>query len=173
MEMARSRGCRVVVFVVVGEKEKERAGANTHARSLDHSSFTLATTTTNGNTTTTTLPPNTHTTHTTTQVNFPRTPRIRKRWLLRRVAELLIFTGLFLFIINQYVTPTVQVRLRLSLSLRVWVEWTRLGSVCALAHGCGRARSFLTVRFVVKTHTITPTSLQHHLINNNNTNDNT
>jgi len=44
------------------------------------------------------------------QVNFPRTQRIRKRWLMRRVAELLIFLGLFLFIIQQYVTPTVEVR---------------------------------------------------------------
>ena len=44
------------------------------------------------------------------QVNFPRTPRIRKRWLLRRVSELAIFLGLFLFIIQQYVHPTVEVR---------------------------------------------------------------
>jgi diacylglycerol O-acyltransferase-1 len=42
------------------------------------------------------------------QVNFPRTPRIRKRWLMRRVAELSIFLGVFIFIIQQYVTPTVE-----------------------------------------------------------------
>jgi hypothetical protein len=46
------------------------------------------------------------------QVNFPRTQRIRKRWLFRRMTELAIFLGLFLFIIQQYVTPTVEVSWR-------------------------------------------------------------
>jgi diacylglycerol O-acyltransferase-1 len=40
-------------------------------------------------------------------VNFPRSPRIRKRWLMRRVSELLVFTGLLLFIANQYMEPAV------------------------------------------------------------------
>jgi hypothetical protein len=35
------------------------------------------------------------------QVNFPRSKRIRKRWLLRRLAELAVFTGIMLFITNQ------------------------------------------------------------------------
>lgn len=41
------------------------------------------------------------------QVNFPRSPRVRKRWLLRRVLELAAFTGLLLFIANQYLEPAV------------------------------------------------------------------
>lgn len=41
------------------------------------------------------------------QINFPRSPRVRKRWLLRRVLELAAFTGLLLFIANQYLEPAV------------------------------------------------------------------
>lgn len=40
-------------------------------------------------------------------MNFPRSPRVRKRWLLRRVLELAAFTGLLLFIANQYLEPAV------------------------------------------------------------------
>jgi diacylglycerol O-acyltransferase-1 len=32
---------------------------------------------------------------------------VRKRWLLRRVLELAAFTGLLLFIANQYLEPAV------------------------------------------------------------------
>lgn len=35
------------------------------------------------------------------QVNFPRSPRIRKRWLLRRFAELAVYCGLVAFLGNQ------------------------------------------------------------------------
>jgi diacylglycerol O-acyltransferase-1 len=41
------------------------------------------------------------------QVNFPRTERIRKRWLLRRLAELAVFLGLLLFMANQYLAPAI------------------------------------------------------------------
>lgn len=41
------------------------------------------------------------------QVNFPRTARVRKRWLMRRVFELACFTGLLLFLANQYLEPAV------------------------------------------------------------------
>ncbi|KAF8065886.1 DGAT1C [Scenedesmus sp. PABB004] len=41
------------------------------------------------------------------QVNFPTTPRIRKRWLLRRLVELACFCGLLLFMANQYLEPAV------------------------------------------------------------------
>ena len=43
----------------------------------------------------------------TCQVNFPRTERIRKRWLLRRLAELAVFLGLLLFMTNQYLAPAI------------------------------------------------------------------
>ncbi|KAI8469478.1 MAG: MBOAT, membrane-bound O-acyltransferase family-domain-containing protein [Monoraphidium minutum] len=56
------------------------------------------------------------------QVNFPRSPRIRKRWLMRRCTELAIFFGLFFFIIQQYVTPTVENSQRALLSS----DWPRL-----------------------------------------------
>jgi hypothetical protein len=39
------------------------------------------------------------------QVNFPRSDRVRKRWLARRVAELLIGVGLALVIVDQYMAP--------------------------------------------------------------------
>jgi hypothetical protein len=35
------------------------------------------------------------------QVNFPKSDRIRKRWLLRRLLELACFSGLWLFMANQ------------------------------------------------------------------------
>lgn len=34
-------------------------------------------------------------------MNFPTTPRIRKRWLMRRFIELACFFGLMLFIVTQ------------------------------------------------------------------------
>ncbi|KAH7290991.1 hypothetical protein KP509_30G071900 [Ceratopteris richardii] len=42
------------------------------------------------------------------QASYPRTNRIRKRWVFRQVVKLLIFTGLMGFIIEQYVNPTIQ-----------------------------------------------------------------
>lgn len=55
------------------------------------------------------------------QVNFPRTDRIRKRWLLRRLLELACFTGLLLFIANQYLEPAVSNAMR-PLSESDWVR---------------------------------------------------
>jgi hypothetical protein len=64
------------------------------------------------------------------QVNFPRSPRIRKRWLLRRVVELAAFTGLLLFIANQYLEPAVSNAMK-PLSQSDW--WRVLERVLKLA----------------------------------------
>lgn len=57
----------------------------------------------------------------TLQVNFPRTPRVRKRWLMRRVFELACFTGLLLFISAQYLEPAVSNAI-MPLSQSDWVR---------------------------------------------------
>lgn len=41
------------------------------------------------------------------QVNFPRSSHIRKKWLARRVVELVIMTTLLSIIIHQFILPTV------------------------------------------------------------------
>lgn len=41
------------------------------------------------------------------QVSYPRTQRVRKRWLFRRVVEWLFYQALTLFIVEQYMIPTV------------------------------------------------------------------
>jgi hypothetical protein len=41
------------------------------------------------------------------QMEYPRTERIRKRWLLRRICELVVFIGLMLFLVDQYVEPAI------------------------------------------------------------------
>lgn len=41
------------------------------------------------------------------QVNYPRSKRLRKRWLVRRCMELVFFSGLLLFIVDQYIVPAV------------------------------------------------------------------
>lgn len=41
------------------------------------------------------------------QTGFPRSERLRPRWLLRRFAELIFMAGLQLFLVEQYVLPTV------------------------------------------------------------------
>lgn len=42
------------------------------------------------------------------QPSYPRTPSIRKGWLVRQVIILIIFTGLMGFIIEQYINPIVK-----------------------------------------------------------------
>ncbi|XP_019443014.1 PREDICTED: diacylglycerol O-acyltransferase 1-like isoform X2 [Lupinus angustifolius] len=42
------------------------------------------------------------------QPSYPRTPSIRKGWLLRQIVKLIIFTGVMGFIIEQYINPIVQ-----------------------------------------------------------------
>ncbi|XP_014448748.1 diacylglycerol O-acyltransferase 1 [Tupaia chinensis] len=42
------------------------------------------------------------------ELNFPRSPRIRKRFLLRRLFEMLFFTQLQVGLIQQWMVPTVQ-----------------------------------------------------------------
>lgn len=42
------------------------------------------------------------------ELNFPRSPRIRKRFLLRRVLEMLFFTQLQVGLIQQWMVPTIQ-----------------------------------------------------------------
>eukprot|EP01006_Ploeotia_vitrea_P023723 TRINITY_DN56314_c0_g1_i1.p2 TRINITY_DN56314_c0_g1~~TRINITY_DN56314_c0_g1_i1.p2 ORF type:complete len:578 (-),score=250.57 TRINITY_DN56314_c0_g1_i1:2-1735(-) len=46
------------------------------------------------------------------QLVYPRTPRVRMRFVVRRVAEMLFCIGLMLFLVKQYVEPTVQNTLR-------------------------------------------------------------
>jgi diacylglycerol O-acyltransferase-1 len=42
------------------------------------------------------------------QFHYPRTERIRKTWLLKRIGELLIGISLFLIMVMQYMTPLIQ-----------------------------------------------------------------
>ncbi|KAF1887533.1 hypothetical protein Lal_00040587 [Lupinus albus] len=42
------------------------------------------------------------------QPSYPRTPSIRKGWLLRQIVKLIIFTGVMGFILEQYTNPIVQ-----------------------------------------------------------------
>lgn len=42
------------------------------------------------------------------ELNFPRSPRIRKRFLLRRILEMLFFTQLLVGLIQQWMVPTIQ-----------------------------------------------------------------
>lgn len=63
-------------------------------------------------------------------MNFPRSPRVRKRWLLRRVFELAAFSGLLLFIANQYLEPAVSNAMK-PLSQSDW--WRVLERVLKLA----------------------------------------
>uniref|UniRef100_A0AAQ5X1W4 O-acyltransferase n=1 Tax=Amphiprion ocellaris TaxID=80972 RepID=A0AAQ5X1W4_AMPOC len=42
------------------------------------------------------------------QLNFPRSPRIRKRFLMRRLFEMLFFTQLLVGLIQQWMVPTIQ-----------------------------------------------------------------
>ncbi|XP_077022623.1 diacylglycerol O-acyltransferase 1 isoform X2 [Tamandua tetradactyla] len=42
------------------------------------------------------------------ELNFPRSPRIRKRFLLRRIFEMLFFTQLQVGLIQQWMVPTIQ-----------------------------------------------------------------
>ncbi|XP_018887721.1 diacylglycerol O-acyltransferase 1 isoform X2 [Gorilla gorilla gorilla] len=42
------------------------------------------------------------------ELNFPRSPRIRKRFLLRRILEMLFFTQLQVGLIQQWMVPTIQ-----------------------------------------------------------------
>lgn len=41
------------------------------------------------------------------QMEYPQTQRIRKRWLSRRLIELVVFMGLLLFLVDQYVEPAI------------------------------------------------------------------
>ncbi|XP_022732576.1 diacylglycerol O-acyltransferase 1C-like isoform X5 [Durio zibethinus] len=42
------------------------------------------------------------------QPSYPRTPAVRKSWVVRQSIKLIIFTGLMGFIIEQYINPIVQ-----------------------------------------------------------------
>lgn len=42
------------------------------------------------------------------QLGYPRSHHIRKGWLLRQLVKLVVFTGLMLFIIEQYINPTIR-----------------------------------------------------------------
>ncbi|XP_059705115.1 diacylglycerol O-acyltransferase 1 [Haemorhous mexicanus] len=42
------------------------------------------------------------------ELNFPRSPRLRKRFLLRRLCEMLFFTQLLVGLIQQWMVPTIQ-----------------------------------------------------------------
>nr|XP_041569966.1 diacylglycerol O-acyltransferase 1-like [Taeniopygia guttata] len=42
------------------------------------------------------------------ELNFPRSPRLRKRFLLRRLCEMLFFTQLQVGLIQQWMVPTIQ-----------------------------------------------------------------
>ena len=41
------------------------------------------------------------------QMSYPRNPTIRVSWLLRRIAEMFIYLSLMIFLIEQYITPSV------------------------------------------------------------------
>ncbi|XP_007012779.2 PREDICTED: diacylglycerol O-acyltransferase 1 isoform X1 [Theobroma cacao] len=42
------------------------------------------------------------------QQSYPRTPAVRKSWVVRQFIKLIVFTGLMGFIIEQYINPIVQ-----------------------------------------------------------------
>ncbi|XVF35050.1 hypothetical protein REPUB_Repub18cG0111500 [Reevesia pubescens] len=42
------------------------------------------------------------------QPSYPRTPAVRKSWVVHQFIQLIIFTGLMVFIIEQYINPIVQ-----------------------------------------------------------------
>ncbi|XP_038711251.1 diacylglycerol O-acyltransferase 1A-like isoform X2 [Tripterygium wilfordii] len=42
------------------------------------------------------------------QISYPRTPYVRKGWVVRQFVKLIIFTGFMGFIIEQYINPIVQ-----------------------------------------------------------------
>ncbi|XVF48980.1 hypothetical protein PTKIN_Ptkin03bG0231700 [Pterospermum kingtungense] len=42
------------------------------------------------------------------QISYPRTPAVRKNWVVRQLIKLIIFTGVMGFIIEQYINPIVQ-----------------------------------------------------------------
>ncbi|CAG9466526.1 unnamed protein product [Pedinophyceae sp. YPF-701] len=46
------------------------------------------------------------------QMAYPRSPRVRHRWLLRRVAELVLYITVMMFIIEQYIQPTMRNSMR-------------------------------------------------------------
>jgi len=42
------------------------------------------------------------------QLNYPRSPRIRPLWLAKRCSELIFYLALMLFLIEQYMVPTIR-----------------------------------------------------------------
>lgn len=41
------------------------------------------------------------------QMNYPRSPTIRKKWLMRRVSELVLTVTLLSLILQQYMIPSI------------------------------------------------------------------
>ena len=41
------------------------------------------------------------------QMSYPRNPKVRVSWLFRRIAEMFIYLSLMIFLIEQYITPSV------------------------------------------------------------------
>ena len=46
------------------------------------------------------------------ELNFPRSKRIRMRFLLRRALEFVFFTGLLVALVEQWIVPTVRNTMR-------------------------------------------------------------
>lgn len=74
------------------------------------------------------------------QVEFPRSRRLRKRWLLRRVAELLVCLGLMGILVEQYIHPTIESSL-LHADRDEWVHFAsrvlKLSLPCMYLFLCG------------------------------------
>lgn len=70
-----------------------------------------------------------------------RSERFRKRWFARRLLELLVFTGLFLFIMDQYIHPTIQN----SLQPLHDSDWGKVRGPTAASMICGRQQAWLAL----------------------------
>ncbi|XP_076768388.1 diacylglycerol O-acyltransferase 1 isoform X2 [Arvicanthis niloticus] len=69
------------------------------------------------------------------ELNFPRSPRIRKRFLLRRVLEMLFFTQLQVGLIQQWMVPTIQNSMKPFKDMdysRIIERLLKLASLCSL-----------------------------------------
>ncbi|KAG8515414.1 Diacylglycerol O-acyltransferase 1, partial [Galemys pyrenaicus] len=79
------------------------------------------------------------------ELNFPRSPRIRKRFLLRRLLEMLFLTQLQVGLIQQWVVPTIQNSMQPFKDMDYSRIIERLLKLAVSGHGAGRdlrAREF-------------------------------
>lgn len=84
------------------------------------------------------------------ELNFPRTSRIRKRFLLKRMLEVIIGFNVVLGLFQQWMIPSVSKDLILSIHESWSIHWTKHNSINSIAtgekfvdsifqHGCGQS----------------------------------